>query len=135
MLHRSLRNMTLSLMPPDELIGSWWVECDDNDYLGIIIIDSKGRVVLFETTDRRLPLNEVIKLWCSVDDSKLLRFSPSPFGRAWVRLVAKTDEGFSIFTEGKAYPMRKADRSDFPEWLDSDYASAIECMVEKESDC
>lgn len=118
---------------PDDLIGSWWFEADDNNYNGLIVFHDDGRAVQFHTTKHKLPRNEVLKLWFSVEDIMTLRFLHIYNHEGWLRYVAITEEGISISKDEYTFPMKRANCIDLPSWWDSEVEFALNWMAEKES--
>ena len=117
---------------PDDLLGCWWFEHEDDNSPGILVLDASGRAVQFCSASRRLRQNEMMRLWFSVDDPRTLRFRPAPDAEGWTRVVSRTPDGFMISTEEKSFPMRKAIDGDLPEWFHDDLQFAVERMIERE---
>jgi hypothetical protein len=73
-----------------------------------------------------------MRLWFTVDNPVTLRIRLSPKGESWTRTVERAETGFVIYAGDIAFPIWRAERSEFPEWLEADYQAAIQKMVEQE---
>jgi len=117
---------------PDDLIGTWWFETDDNNYSGLIVFYDNGRAIQFHTTKHKLPRNEVLKLWFTVEDTMILRFRHIYNHEGWLRYVDLTEDGISISIDEHKFPMKRADTLDLPNWWDSEVKFALNWMANKE---
>lgn len=112
--------------------GYWWVEHDIEGLPGVLIFDGKGYAVQFLTAKDRSKGQSIMRLWLTVDDPVTLRFRLAPKGKSWTRTVGRAGTGFTIFARETAFPIRRAERTELPDWLEGDYQAAIQKLVEQE---